>query len=924
MRKVYQFFLVAVLWAMILPAFAQEGRGRHTDRKGGNTVSSSSSSFVSSSHTVLTAKTARNTSSRIAASFENYYITTDAEPWGSPSNVDAMDGVFGDIWTKVAFSGVDVPAVFSSSTKFVFLEGSDQSADELSSFLQTHRTSVEAWVNAGGRLLLNAAPNTGGNINFGFNGTTLNYNSAQDLVQVVGPLVTSPYELSVSEYTGSSFSHAHITGNDLSPLIVGQEKIVLASKKVGTGFVVFGGMTTANYHEPEPDGQYLRANIVFYTATHSTEPAAPDAQFLANRTNTLVDREVTLVDVSGNYPTSRTWTITPSTFQYTRGTGAASPNAVVKFTAPGTYTITLTVSNALGQSTRTRTDYVTVKLPGNFYWVGGSGYWSDYENHWATSSGGSTFHDNIPSEDDNVFFDVNSFTQANEVVDLDGNDVYALNLSFAGVLHQPELVNGDIDVHGSLIASSPVKMNIDDLGMVGVGANVIDITHAEFSADGGMWIESTGTYDLKGDFEAGYLDVYGGTLRTNNYTVRVDDFYADEDGYPVNIDFGTSALYIHDDFECYVAEESVMVTKFKVFLGDDSGIYSTSIEAENVAFQEVTLRGYVNLYSSNSYTKLFILPGTSLQMNSYIVRCIDLYPKGTTENPVIISNGTFMKETGHVVGTFVQLTNVKGLGEADFFADKNSVDNGGNEGWIFTMKEGQLITLADVAPRVIGDAPVTVAATATSTLPVSINVQGPAVLNGTTITFTGPGPVTITVTQAGNATFLPADDAVLTFCVNPAKPTIAAEGLDTETPVLTSSINLPSQWYKDNELITNATDKSYTASGVGSYSVVANANGCFSAPSDAFVLLITDVEETPNAQVTLYPNPVVHDLMIDVTGVTSTNDAFVYVLDSSGKCVDTLSGTGVLTIPVNEYKPGLYIIKITTGTRVITRQIIKK
>jgi len=46
----------------------------------------------------------------------------------------------------------------------------------------------------------------------------------------------------------------------------------------------------------------------------------------------------------------------------------------------------------------------------DYYWVGGSGNWSDYANHWATSSGGSSFHASIPTLNDNVFVDNNSFT----------------------------------------------------------------------------------------------------------------------------------------------------------------------------------------------------------------------------------------------------------------------------------------------------------------------------------------------------------------------------------------------------------------------------------------------------------------------------------------------------------------------------------
>ncbi len=47
-------------------------------------------------------------------------------------------------------------------------------------------------------------------------------------------------------------------------------------------------------------------------------------------------------------------------------------------------------------------------LATDYFWVGGTGNWSDL-THWATTSGGSTLHTSLPGETDDVYFDVNSF-----------------------------------------------------------------------------------------------------------------------------------------------------------------------------------------------------------------------------------------------------------------------------------------------------------------------------------------------------------------------------------------------------------------------------------------------------------------------------------------------------------------------------------
>lgn len=67
----------------------------------------------------------------------------------------------------------------------------------------------------------------------------------------------------------------------------------------------------------------------------------------------------------------------------------------------------------------------------DYYWVGGSGNWSELF-HWATTSGGSEYHSAVPDADDNVIFDANSFTESQQVVNIDVGSAYCKNLSFDG------------------------------------------------------------------------------------------------------------------------------------------------------------------------------------------------------------------------------------------------------------------------------------------------------------------------------------------------------------------------------------------------------------------------------------------------------------------------------------------------------------
>jgi hypothetical protein len=104
-----------------------------------------------------------------------YYLSMSAQqPWGTNTNINAMNQAFGvGNWIQAYYSSVNVNALFQPSVCLIFMEGGDSHANAMNTFLQTNMTAIQNWVSAGGRLLVNAAPNQGGNINYGFGGMLL-------------------------------------------------------------------------------------------------------------------------------------------------------------------------------------------------------------------------------------------------------------------------------------------------------------------------------------------------------------------------------------------------------------------------------------------------------------------------------------------------------------------------------------------------------------------------------------------------------------------------------------------------------------------------------------------------------------------------------------------------------------------------------
>jgi hypothetical protein len=202
------------------------------------------------------------------------YVRCDSQPWGSTSNEQAMDMVFGvGNWSDLRFSTVDPSALFSGGTSFVFLEGSDGCANQLDTFLQSHLGLIENWVLTGKGLFLNAAPNVGGNINFGFGGVTLIYPDFGDSGTAWNtghPIWNGPWSAPL-EFSGNSYAHASIQNNSpysVEPIILDtwDGSYDLVELHGWNGRVMFGGLTTANWWSPQPQSQNLRANIIAYLA----------------------------------------------------------------------------------------------------------------------------------------------------------------------------------------------------------------------------------------------------------------------------------------------------------------------------------------------------------------------------------------------------------------------------------------------------------------------------------------------------------------------------------------------------------------------------------------------------------------------------------------------------------------------------------
>jgi len=200
-----------------------------------------------------------------------YIRSTVAPPWGSTSNEEAMDLVFAPGgWDDLRYETVDEVTLLSPVYSFIYMEGSDAHALELQAFLMANQAALEAWVNSGGTLFLNAAPNEGGAQAWGFGGITLNYSDSSvnpgTAIDPSHPIWNGPFLPTALMFTGNSYAHASVSGPGLIGHIIDANggNPNLAELDWGTGRVMFGGLTTSNFWTPVVESLNLRANIIAY------------------------------------------------------------------------------------------------------------------------------------------------------------------------------------------------------------------------------------------------------------------------------------------------------------------------------------------------------------------------------------------------------------------------------------------------------------------------------------------------------------------------------------------------------------------------------------------------------------------------------------------------------------------------------------
>ena len=261
-----------------------------------------------------------------------YYIT-DVTPWGVPNNVDEMNAVFGvGNWIQANFAA-NPAFIFVPGTQFVFIEGGDGNGIGCTNYINANIALIESWVNAGGRLFLNAAPNNGGIQNWGFGGTVLNYMNLippATITLPLHPIVLGPNLPTQLSYNGNYFAHANVQNGGTTVIhnTNNPADAILTEKAWGAGIVMFVGMNTTNWHTPFLEASNLRKNIFEYLS--GNVPLIPTYTYLWSTGDTTAKIIPTVTGIYTVTCTSNLGCTATATYNY-----VAPPAPVVNITSTG-------------------------------------------------------------------------------------------------------------------------------------------------------------------------------------------------------------------------------------------------------------------------------------------------------------------------------------------------------------------------------------------------------------------------------------------------------------------------------------------------------------------------------------------------------------------------------------------------------------
>lgn len=378
----------------------------------------------------------------------------------------------------------------------------------------------------------------------------------------------------------------------------------------------------------------------------------------------------------------------------------------------------------------------------DYFWIGGSGDWSDI-SHWATTSGGVITHSQAPTADDDVFFDANSFTAPGQTVSMNTDIIFCRSINWLAATNNPSFVGGanvTMNVYGSLEFSPNMTFSFNGQMVFtgGIADNTVNFGNHNVGQD--ILFSGTGGWTLDGAITVDSAFVLNeGTLNTNDQAVTCQYFYSNTTNART-LDLGASQITINgatiDPFNGNVPDQIIQPLRLhaqnlnmiggsstfeltnpivdiwmegpgtinfnRVFLSSPFGNSriipwvpsGNGADFPTMNYQELELAHLTLLNGSPSIGNLILYPdqrylfegGETFTIGQIqaIGNCLESIAIESTDG----GTPTIFSTTNDITVDFVSLRGINAQGTGSFTAD-NAVDLGNNNGWTINPRLSQ-------------------------------------------------------------------------------------------------------------------------------------------------------------------------------------------------------------------------------------------
>lgn len=339
--------------------------------------------------------------------------------------------------------------------------------------------------------------------------------------------------------------------------------------------------------------------------------------------------------------------------------------------------------------------FTSTAFTADYYWVGGAGNWSEL-SHWATTSGGSTFHTSLPGETDDVFFDANSFSADGQTVNVDRSLVrmhdfiaqaVSYNVTISGETSFPDFeIYGSMNIPANVTLEWPgvlLDFNADALGQT---VNIANGT-LNTSDDASIRFSGEGSWTLQSTINASSLFVTQGEIIFGANEFNFDNVYL---WYSFNKTLNLTDATLNIEKWQISSQES-----YVTIIPDNSTInFSDEFQGKGKTYgtvNVVTPTGFANdveITGSNTFQNFNVTKDVNLLVESGTTQTIlgNLNFNGIASAPITFEASTvgekfFFDGVGiNISGDYVNISESDFLGTATF-ALENSILIGDVTGW---------------------------------------------------------------------------------------------------------------------------------------------------------------------------------------------------------------------------------------------------